>query len=815
MGAGRRTETVNFNNYTAGAGGGAIKTAPQRKLAERGRLGSVIFGCTNATYNECVTNKLFGLPYSHHSYVEHIDIGMPLFLFNYNDRKMHGIFEAVSEGGLNINSYAWTGNDSGCRTQFPAQVRVQLRSEFTRIVSIPEAVFKDAIIDSYYSASHFFFEVDNEQTERLIRLFERQVGNILKQATVVFKSPVISAPPSNAWQTVGNTSKVWKKTVGNVEIDEKMKMKKPATVIMSEWEKGAQYVSSSSKEAPVSESFHQESVWMNANPDEESESEASEESPADTPNHKPPETVVEPDGKLKVDVKVENSEVDQGLSKSSSGYVPKTVVITDPFLSTSDKGSRNVGDDAEEWTEAKKYEMQRVLGRLKQMTIDEVETARPQAEMSSQASASHSTSEWERLARERSTHEQAILKEERENLGVILGKLDSTVAMTVKKNLELYSSALAQMRQDGIELRLLIDEARLRAEEARLRSEEDQRIPTLLASQAATIISMGAKITSLEERVLDLTKYSGKSTLQKSVGYIYEERVSTLERQSLPEIYLIGGLGDQLSRLESVMIWSPETDKLRTAAPMLTPRCCAGASVLNEHIYVFGGGDGSSWYDTVERYDRSLNEWRSCASMKTQRGSLGGVTVGDRIYAVGGGNGMASFSEVECFDPHLAAWLPCTSMLEKRFCVAAAELGGVLYALGGFDGEQYLMSVERFDPREALWSRLPSMSVKRGSLSAAVLNGRIYALGGYDGEGILDIVETFDPRAGRWDLGPHMCCRRAYGAVAVVDEVLYYLGGLSEDEAVDPIQRFSEKLGWLSVQPCIMGKRSCLATVVL
>ncbi|BBM99538.1 hypothetical protein MPTK1_1g21920 [Marchantia polymorpha subsp. ruderalis] len=814
MGAGRRTETVNFNNYTAGAGGGAIKTAPQRKLAERGRLGSVIFGCTNATYNECVTNKLFGLPYSHHSYVEQIDIGMPLFLFNYNDRKMHGIFEAVSEGGLNINLHAWTGGDSGSRTQFPAQVRVQLRSDFTRIVSIPEAVFKDAIIDSYYSASHFFFEVDNEQTERLIKLFERQVGNHLKQATVVFKSPVIPAPPPNAWQTVGNTSKVWKKTVGNVENDEKLKMKKPATVIMSEWEKGAQYVSSSSKEA-VSDSFHQESVWMNAHRDEESESEASEESPTDTPNHKPPETVVEPDSKLKVVVKVENSEVDQGLSKSSSGYVPKSVVITDPYLSTSDKGSRTVGADSEEWTEAKKYEMQRVLGRLKQITLEQVETARPQAEMPSQASASHSLSEWERLARERSTHEQAILKEERENLGVILGKLDSTVAMTVKKNLELYSSALAQMRQDGIELRRLIDEARSRAEEARLRREEDQRVQTLLASQAATIISMGAKITSLEEKVVDLTKYSGKSTLQKSVGYIYEERVSTLERQSLPDIYLIGGLGDQLSRLESVMIWSPETDKLRTAAPMLTPRCCAGASVLNEHIYVFGGGDGSSWYDTVEKYDRSLNEWRSCASMKTQRGSLGGVTVGERIYAVGGGNGMASFSEVECFDPHLASWLPCTSMLEKRFCVAAAELGGVLYALGGFDGEQYLMSVERFDPREALWSRLPSMSVKRGSLSAAVLNGRIYALGGYDGEGILDIVETFDPRAGRWDQGPQMCCRRAYGAVAVVDEVLYYLGGLSEDEAVDPIQRFSEKLGWLSVQPSIMGKRSCLAAVVL
>ncbi|KAL2651353.1 hypothetical protein R1flu_019481 [Riccia fluitans] len=783
MGAGRRTETVNFNNYAGGASGGSIKVAPQRKLAERGRLGSVIFGCTNATYSECVTNTLFGLPYSHHSYVEHIDPGMPLFLFNYNDRKMHGIFEAVSEGALNINAYAWTAGDSVTRTQFPAQVRVQLRADFTRIVSLPEAVFKDAIVDNYYSASHFFFEVDNEQTDRLITLFEKQLGVSSKQAPVVTKGPFKSEPPTNAWQTVGNTSKVWKKTVGNVETDERLKMKKPTTIIISEWEKGAQYLSSSSKE-PASKDHIQEPEWMISNHEEDSESEGSEESPEGTP-YKPSEAAMDRDGKRQVDARLDR-EVDHDAStESCSGHIPKTVVISDPQLPLKEKENRNRNSQGKEWTEVNQHELQRVLGRLQQMTIDQVEPARPESELPSQASGSQVTPEWERLARERSSQEQAILKEERENLGVILRQLDSNVGLTVKKNLELYSSALAQMRQDGIELRRLIDEARRRAE-------DEQRMQSVVASQEATIASMGARIASLEQKVVDLTKQAGGQASQRNGSYFHEKNAVTYKQHSLPEVYLIGGLGDQLSRLESVTIWSPSNDNVRTAAPMLTPRCCAGASVINDHIYVFGGGDGSSWYDTVERYDRSVNEWKSCASMKTQRGSLGGVAVADRIYAIGGGNGMASFSEVECFDPHLAAWLPCSSMLEKRFCVASAELGGVLYALGGFDGEQYLMSVERFDPREALWSRLPSMSVKRGSLSAAVLNGRIYALGGYDGEGILDTVETFDPRAGRWDTGPRMCCRRAYGAVVVVGDSLYYLGGLSEEEAVDPIQRFTE-----------------------
>jgi hypothetical protein len=61
---------------------------------------------------------------SHIHYVEYITTGMPIFLFNYTERKMHGIFEAACEGALNISPYAWSGVE-GQRTQFPAQVRKQ------------------------------------------------------------------------------------------------------------------------------------------------------------------------------------------------------------------------------------------------------------------------------------------------------------------------------------------------------------------------------------------------------------------------------------------------------------------------------------------------------------------------------------------------------------------------------------------------------------------------------------------------------------------------------------------------------------------
>lgn len=53
--------------------------------------------------------------------MKNIDPGLPLFLFNYSERKLHGIYEAASSGQMNINPYGWT-TDGSERTPYPAQV---------------------------------------------------------------------------------------------------------------------------------------------------------------------------------------------------------------------------------------------------------------------------------------------------------------------------------------------------------------------------------------------------------------------------------------------------------------------------------------------------------------------------------------------------------------------------------------------------------------------------------------------------------------------------------------------------------------------
>ncbi|KAI3830701.1 hypothetical protein MKX03_009902 [Papaver bracteatum] len=131
-------------------------------------LGGVILGCTRHTMNECLTNKIFGLPAFHILYIKKIKPGLPLFLFNYSDRKMHGIFEAASNGEMNINPYGWS-EDGKEPTKYPAQVRISVRKQCK---SLLEDQYKPVLIDNYYTEHHFWFELDRTQTGNLVSLFE-------------------------------------------------------------------------------------------------------------------------------------------------------------------------------------------------------------------------------------------------------------------------------------------------------------------------------------------------------------------------------------------------------------------------------------------------------------------------------------------------------------------------------------------------------------------------------------------------------------------------------------------------------------------
>ena len=81
-----------------------------------------IFMSNNATKKESLRRKIFALPYSQSHFVKQVKDGMILFLFEFEKRELHGVFQACSDGAMNILPYVFSSSGK----QFPAQVWVHL-----------------------------------------------------------------------------------------------------------------------------------------------------------------------------------------------------------------------------------------------------------------------------------------------------------------------------------------------------------------------------------------------------------------------------------------------------------------------------------------------------------------------------------------------------------------------------------------------------------------------------------------------------------------------------------------------------------------
>lgn len=167
MGAGRKTETAVLQNKLPPLWKPNTYPTTARSLRKADFAG-VIFGCKHSTFKECIFKQLFGLPAQHFQYVQNITQGMPLFLFNYSDWKLHGVFEALFAAKMNINPHAWT-LDGQEMTPFPAQVRVKIHMQWQ---PLNEDRYKPIVADNDrpHEPTHFWFGLDKAQTEKLISL---------------------------------------------------------------------------------------------------------------------------------------------------------------------------------------------------------------------------------------------------------------------------------------------------------------------------------------------------------------------------------------------------------------------------------------------------------------------------------------------------------------------------------------------------------------------------------------------------------------------------------------------------------------------
>ncbi|KAL5722596.1 hypothetical protein ACHQM5_006102 [Ranunculus cassubicifolius] len=739
-----------------------------RELRKK-ELGGVIFGCTHYTINECISKLIFGLPAIHFSYVKNIDPGLPLFLFNYSDRKLHGIYEAAGHGKMNIDPYGWTTNGSD-DTHYPAQVRVRIRK---RCQVLSEDKFKK-ILDKNYSEDQvsFQFELDKSQTSQLLSMFEPL--HVSSSPDTISSNSRVSRPHYGPFADRGT-----RKQEGCME--------------------KLDYVDVCSKKFIMGSKMTAVSPppklkWISLikeNSDSGSSREGDDEPLVLQPN------------------------LDEEVNASSINSDPEGITIClEDETSTRKKESvapclRDENKVAETQTEITKDDVEDIYTKLQKLALGKG-NSNPNKHVEDisipcEAENVHLADECSHVSPSETERKSSISEEDTKHVCVPCKSNNSDLEYECSptKSLSSENSIISA------DVESVIDQLTKEMKEMQAFQTGQQQKSKLLEKE---LDDSEILLKHLRHRVMVL-----ESCLKKSAKAAHNDSYYADPLLGVGEAVFIMGGYNGISWLSTVESYSPSRGISKSVNPMNSARSYSSAAVLNGLIYNFGGWNDhyKIWYDTAECYNPLTNEWISCPSLSERKGCLASASFNDKIYAVGGGNGADCFKEVEMFDPALGRWIRTQSMLQKRFASAAATLDGVLYVVGGYNGKHYLRSAERYDPREATWSKLQPMNTSRGSHALSVLDGKLYALGGYNGSKYVSSMEVFDPRNGSWVEDDEMRQSRGYFAAPVIGETIYAIGGQAEtNNIVDLVETYRVGHGWSASKLEGIGKRCFFSAAV-
>ncbi|KAH9309126.1 hypothetical protein KI387_037037, partial [Taxus chinensis] len=419
MGAGRKTYTYTVDDIKSKGGhqhaweGGA---GQHFRGLDKSDLAGVIFGCSHKTFRECVTQLIFGLPAPHFAYVQNIEPGMPLFLFNYSDRKLHGIFESATHGQMSINPYAWT-SDGAEKTHFPAQVRVCIRQNCE---PLSESAFRKAIRENYYSDKHFCFELNHAQTDMLMSLFHSRVNKSCSEIDF----PISLENGAQFSKIIPSSSDGWQTNPARTSLD--------YAEIGSEGVNSGEWTVVSRKGKDIS--CRKGDSWE----------ENCKSSTKNTENCKSTASSHSSLGKSSEDTTTINSDDE----KSATGELMKPK--SSPVLH--DNGPESFGKGLllnQPVTNMSKEDRElQVLEKLKQLAIHRQQSSNnPTSDLSMKdlnGNMNFHSENNEKSANDKLLPDHASMKTEREIILSSLRSVDTTIADSLQKYLELHASSLAQ-----------------------------------------------------------------------------------------------------------------------------------------------------------------------------------------------------------------------------------------------------------------------------------------------------------------------------------------------------------------------------------
>ncbi|KAL8162631.1 hypothetical protein V2J09_014120, partial [Rumex salicifolius] len=727
---------------------------PSAKNLSKTELGSVIFGCKHSTFKECIFKQLFGLPSTHYAYVRNVRPGMPLFLFNYSDRKLHGIYEAQSEGQMNINQYAWTFNGDDL-TQFPAQVKVRIRQQCEPLT---EDQFKPVIAKNYYEPLLFWFELDKAQTRQMIAFFMKSTAPHINRMPQSKSMPVTakllkrSGQQSTSSLESGGTSLNSSSECHASGSHQHKELFNPSRT--KSW--SSLFKQPSESKANKEQETAPSSNWS----DHESENPnliCRSKADMDWESTYDEENMVHEDQKhesLANNGCVQLDEFEQSFEEVHLDAPETMIGCSNGNLVVSDDGTKSISENSS-YQSNMEWGLPNNVNDWADISVADKAKVNNEAEPETPESLSDGAVDFSSLT------EEIILNMTLSDLRIVALKL-------LHANEKMKSSHLMQ---DQTNHSLKLDLVQLNAESEVLKE-------NLRVHESSCFLSLGVP-------------------------------------DELNSILLVGGFDGSIF-LPSLDSFVPSVDNVRQLKSMDIARAYATSVQLNNELYVLGGGDGKIWYDTVQSYSLDNDSWVSCPSLSKKKGNLAAIGLDGKIFAMGGGNVTDCIRDVEMLDLGFGKWISSTSMLQKRCAPAAAEIKGMLYVVGGYDGKYYLSSVEGYDPREHSWTKLQRMNTRRGSHAVTVLNEKLYAIGGHDGCGMVSSVEIYDPRYGSWMMAEPMNIARSYFGAVAIGGSIYSIGGMTgEGEISASVECYSEGYGWQLTNLKSVGKRSSFAAVSL
>ncbi|KAF5192260.1 Kelch-like protein diablo [Thalictrum thalictroides] len=636
---------------------------PTRNLS-KSDLGGVIFGCTYVTMKECLAKKLFGLPGQHISYVQNIEPGLPLFLFNYSDRKLYGIFEAECQGKCNIDQYGWSSNGSE-RTRYPAQVNIRTRIQCEPLV---ENQFKPIIADNYYSSNRFYFELDRTQACALISLFG--------------SSPVIGAPKVDAPVT-GASIKWIPKLAPKVDAAPAAKDLTPSVP-----KADSSFLDQSDRKLEV---LSQTLCLTDNNQLLESQSNNGE---------------VEGNEKQIIYFKLKKWALEHEHTKSSPTNQSIAVVV--PSNGNEDESvPETLPVATHENQDSSAFGLQTVIHQLTQGMEELKNFSQKQLHNSSLMEKKMVESELEiQLLKERVQLLESQLVSSTTRAGDKLHSIcDGSIFLLGGYDGHSWLSTLDCYSPCKDILRFL------------------QPMSTSRSHAAAAVLNNhiymfgGGNGDVWCDKVEAYNPSSDEWTLCPSLSV---EKGNLAGTTLHGKLFAIGG-GNKNNCLSDVEMFDPSLERWVHTQAMLEKRFAPASATLNGVLYSAGGYDGNNYLNSAERFDPRVRSWAYLPNMNTRRGCHSLLAFNEKLYAVGGYDGTKTVSSVEVLDPRFGSWTSTVPMNQSRGYAGAVVIGKSMYVIGGVQSGQIIVDTVEHYEEDNGWSIIKSTAVGKRCFFSAVV----------------------------------------------------------------------------------------------